>query len=449
MSDVLRHVQADRLRVPRGAQPGCFRLLHLSTSDAGGGGARSAYRLHKKLISDEVFSQMLVLEKSTGDSFVRAIELSTKLPRRVVRRFLRARNSIRLKWALHGEPRIPREAFSLSSSPYYREIADQIGTPDLINLHWTAGFVDIRRFFARFGNAVPIVWRPSDMYPFTGGCHYSHSCDRYRQSCGECPYLGSRSPFDLSRSELRRRDAAYRGLDPRRFHVVAQSRWMADVVKASRVWRRFPVTIIPNGVNTEVFRPIDCCESRKALEIPLDGRVVGFVSDDVENVRKGLRQLIQALRQMPASDDVCLLTVGSGSLGSEIEIPLRHLGRIEDDRLLARVYSAMTVFVAPSLQDTFPNTAIEALACGTPVIGARSGGLLDVIRPNETGWFVDPDDETQFGNTMFQAVNLDGPRLEALREECRRAALQEYDVVLQARRYLALYRELVSRSAGQ
>ena len=218
---------------------------------------------------------------------------------------------------------------------------------------------------------------------------------------------------------------------------------MKEQVQKSRVWSRFPTTVIPNGTDLNVFRPRNRGLSRTALGVPEHTTVVGFVSDDVQNSRKGLPTLLKALEQLGNMSEITLLSVGSGAISSDLELPWRHVGRIEDDRLLSAIYSAMDIFVAPSLQDTFPNTVIEAIACGTPVIGTRTGGMLDVLRPNESGWFFEPGDVASLARTMTDALALIKNNLEELRGRARHQAEREFDVVVQATRYEKIYGELL------
>lgn len=281
------------------------------------------------------------------------------------------------------------------------------------------------------------------MYPFSGGCHYSHSCEGFKESCGCCPYLGSNSRNDLSYRELESRVRAYRRLKRGFIHIVAQSHWMEEQVGKSRVWRDFPVTVIPNGVDLNLFQPRNSALARAALGVPEHTTIVGFVSDDVQNVRKGLATLLRALNELADSSEVTLLSVGSGAVSSDLDLPWRHVGRVDDDRLLSTVYSAMDVFVAPSLQDTFPNTVIEAMACGTPVIGARTGGMLDVLRPNESGWFFEPGEVASLARTIAEALALTKDDLELRGGYARSQAEREFDVVVQASRYGKLYGELL------
>lgn len=440
-SDRIEGVSTPDSAETRRARPAC--VLHLSTNDTKGGGARSSYRLHRALLNAGVSSEMLVLNKSSADSTVRQLSLSTRATRRVFRWLARQRESLLLRRALRRDPRIPREAFGLATSPFGRDLLDQTGSPDLFNLHWTSGFVDLPSFFRLRGNRFPIVWRPSDIYPFSGGCHYSHSCERFEESCGCCPYLGSDSRHDLSRIELQSRVEAYQQLRPGTFQIIAQSHWMEEQVQKSRAWSRFPTTVIPNGTDLDVFRPRNRRLARAALGVPENTTVFGFVSDDVQNSRKGLPTLLKGLEELGNSSEITLLSVGGGAISSDLELPWRHVGRIEDDRLLSTVYSAMDIFVAPSLQDTFPNTVIEAIACGTPVIGTRMGGMLDVLRANESGWFFEPGDVTSLARTMTAALAFIKDNREELRGRARKQAEREFDVVVQATRYEKIYGELL------
>ena len=168
-------------------------------------------------------------------------------------------------------------------------------------------------------------------------------------------------------------------------HLVGTSRWIAAEAKRSSLLRRFPSTIIPNGLDTADFSPRDKAVAREKLGVPPDAKVVLFVAESSAIKRKGFDYLSAALEKMKARSDLFLLSVGSGKPNVP-DLPQLHLGRISDDRKLSEIYSAADVFVIPSLQESFGQTVTESLACGTPVVGFNTGGIPDMVRPGITGY---------------------------------------------------------------
>jgi len=216
---------------------------------------------------------------------------------------------------------------------------------------------------------------------------------------------------------------------------------MLEQVKQSPLLCNFPVTMIPNGVDLEEFAPRDRRVARDILRIPDGARVVLFIADNATNRRKGFSLLTEALNGLDHQSDLFLLSVGSGKLLPSDRIPYLHLGPI-DYRWLSLVYSAADLFVIPSLQDNLPNTVLEAMACGTPVVGFAVGGIPDMVRPGITGLLVPPCDVVGLLAAILDLVHDERKRKE-MSSSCRRIAVEEYSLELQARRYSEIYKSLL------
>jgi glycosyltransferase involved in cell wall biosynthesis len=422
-----------------------MRILHLSTSDSGGGAFRAAFRLHTGLKRLGHESKMLVMRKASGDADVIAFKPRQDFFGKLGRK-LRARRI----WRDYEKyrPTLPPgiEPFSDCRSEHAGEILRQLPQHDVITLHWVGGFFDYPSFFAGYPKHVPLVWRMADMGVLTGGCHYTQGCEKFTQSCGACPQLGSSDPIDLSRRNFGTKKWSFSHVGPAGLHIVGPSRWIASEAKRSGVLGEFPVTVIPNGLDIEEFAPRDKGFSRDLWNIPREAKVVLFAAESLVNVRKGFHHLTGALAAMKETKNLLLVSVGSA--GGKFELPagLPHLplGRVNNDRMLSTIYSAADLFVIPSLQESFGQTVIESLACGTPVVGFSSGGIPDMVRPGETGWLAPTGDTNALRDAIAEALSDDGKRV-AMSARCRAVAVSEYSLEVQARAYSKLYETLVSR----
>src|SRR5213076_3217092 len=165
----------------------------------------------------------------------------------------------------------------------------------------------------------------------------------------------------------------------------------------------------------------------------------------------GFAQLAEAIEGIPVgapgAENLTLVSVGGGK--PELKGGHRHVhaGRISDDRLLAMAYSAADVFVIPSLQESFGQTVIESLACGTPVVGFASGGIPDMVRPGQTGWLAATGDTAALRDAINTALRDDATR-NAMAQHCRRVAIEEYSIEVQASAYLKLYETWISRATN-
>ena len=287
------------------------------------------------------------------------------------------------------------------------------------------------------------------MWPFTGGCHYSGDCSRYSERCGRCPLLGSRRERDISRWVWNRKTSAWAQLD---LTLVCPSRWLAEKVKASSLFSGAPVQVIPNGLDTNRFRPFPKPVARNLLNLPIEGHVMLFgCADSIDDPRKGFQHFLDAAHRMSvnAPDEAIHLAVfGASALPESIRCPhpIHFLGYLGDDIALSLAYAAADVFVAPALQDNLPNTIMEAMACGTPCVAFGIGGILDMIDHQIDGYLAHPDDSQSLGRGVQWVLNGGLGRATELSTNARKKAATVFDQRVQARKYLRLCQDLSRRA---
>lgn len=429
-----------------------MKIVHINTQDVAGGAARAANRLHAGLCGLGQDSSMFVAYKRSHDASVTTFRPPRNFSARVSRRLRRAMINHSFSRYRLSRPS-GYELFSDDRSMYGSAVGAQLPLCDVINLHWVAGFVDHPSFFLKNPPSVPLIWTLHDMYPFTGGCHYDHGCNRYRQECGACPQLGSSDVGDLSCEILKRKMDTVGATDPACLHVVSSSRWLGSEAKASALFERYPISVIPYGLDVDVFAPRNRDFCREIWGIPQDALVVLYVAESLENRRKGYELLTQALAGLSKLSNLFLISVGGGPAVSHLQIPQVNLGYIDNDRLLSFVYSAADVYVMPSLQEAFGQTALESMACGVPVVGFDAGGIPDMVRPGITGELVATKDVEGLRTTIGGL--LQNPRLRMeMSGNCRRIVKEEYSLQVQASRYLELYQRCLTefeqyRRSGQ
>src|SRR6266478_1260085 len=368
------------------------KILHISTADNGGGASRSAYRLHDGLRRSGEASRMYVLDKYTSDPQVRQFHSSRGRIEWIARNTRRLRLNLAHRRYAKTSP-AERTFFSEDRTPFYVDACRQMPEAELINLHWVAGFLDLGAFFGWLPGSMPLVWTLHDMASFTGGCCHAMGCDRFTQQCGACPQLGSTDEGDLTREVWRRKQKYYAALDPSKFHIVTPSGWLGEEVKRSPLMSRFDRSVIPYGLDLEVFQARDRRFSREVLGIPQDAKVILFVSNGLHVHLKGFKHLIGAMEEMDAASGIFLLCLGFGAPPELERFPHAHITSMSDDRALSMVYSAADVFVLPSLANDTKRAEMSA--------------------------------------------------------NCRRVALAEYDLSVQTGRYVRLYTEMLGQGAGE
>ncbi len=416
-----------------------MNVLLLSTYDIQSGSARAAYRLHQGLQSIDISSQMLVQEKLSRDVAVLAPKIALE------QGINRARSTLdRLPLKLLYRQR-DKTAYSLQWLP--ERIVSKVArlNPDVINLHWIGDSYLRIETIAKFNR--PIVWTFHDMWTFTGGCHYSENCDRYAASCGACPQLNSSKDWDLSRWVWQRKAKAWRELN---LTVVALSSWLAKCASSSSLLKDVRIELIPNGIDTQRYRPINRQVARELLNLPQDKQLILFGAiDPTGNKRKGFYLLQPALQELSKSgwqDRLELVIFGTSEPENPPEFGLKahYLGTFNDDLSLALIYSAADVCVVPSTQENLANTVMEALACGTPCVAFNIGGMPDLIEHQKNGYLAQPYKIEDLAQGIAWVLENE-ERHHKLGDRAREKVKQEFTLEIPARRYASLFKEILDK----
>ena len=413
-----------------------MRITHLNTYDVTGGAARAAYRLHTSLRTLGHDSRMIVQEKASLDPSVKCFEPPLDLNARV-RRVSRRHFLSGTHKSLSSRPRAAGY-FTDDRSQHGSDALRQALPADVLHLHWIARLIDYRKFFRALPSNLPVVWTLHDMNPMTGGCHHAGSCDAFQRSCGKCPELKSSSPRDLSAAIWRRKYEAYGRVDAKRMRIVTPSRWLANLARASSLMNSFQIETIPYGLDTNAFQPRERSVARELFGIPPNAKALLFVAQWLDDRYKGMPTLLAAIERLRSIPEICLLVLGRGEDVKKSGIRSIFLGSIDDEERMSYAYSAADLFLLPSVADNFPNTALESLACGLPVIGSAIGGIPETVRDGYTGLLVPPNNAQALATAA--ALLLDNPdRVKGMSANCRKVAVQEYTLELQSQRYLQIY----------
>ena len=397
-------------------------VLHVSQTDAGGGSAASAYRIHESLRGLGCRSRMLVGERRTADPDVRSLKRNTAW--RIADRALgELAERASLQYALYPS------SFGLAADPWFRA-ADVV---QLYNLHGSYFSPTALPLLTR---RRPTAWRLSDMWALTGHTAYAYDCERWRTGCGSCPYLAEYPALrrDTTARLWRIKKAAY---DRSRLTIVAPSPWIGRLAGESPLLGRFPVRVVPNGVDLDVFTPTLRNAARAALGIDPAARVVLFSALRVDDRRKGGALLAEALRGL-ADSGIELAMAGAGTL--DLGRPCRELGRL-DEADMAAAYAAADLYVHPATAENLPHAVVESIACGTPVVAFDVGGVPDAVRHLETGYLARLGDARDLAYGIATLLGDEALRT-SLAARCREVAVAEYGRSREARSLLDLYEEL-------
>jgi glycosyltransferase involved in cell wall biosynthesis len=422
-----------------------MKIVHINTYDRGGA-AIACIRLHLSLIAHGIDSHIIFLQRfenkhipnsvvfpaiaAKKKSFIK--RLLNKLLPSLANRWNNDENIKRSIRTLIPETvdwfSFPDTGIDITSHHLYKEA-------DVINLHWASDFLDYS-FFEK--NKKPVVWTLHDMNAFTGGCHYSFSCEKFKENCLDCPQLQSIKEKNYSASILSYKEKFL--LDENKTIVVSPSVWLYNQIKKSKILKNQKTAIIPYGLNSQAFKPHDRSHARQLLGLPMDKRIILFVSSYLlNNKRKGYSLLTESLSRLTEfSKDTALCVVGGKSGLSHTHFETFEYSHVMDENSMSLYYAACDLFVIPSIEDNLPNTVMESLMCGTPVVGYKIGGIPDMIENGENGYLA----EVVAIDSLASAIRkwLSNTTI-FNRNEIRDQAIKKYDSSIQAQAYISLYKK--------
>jgi glycosyltransferase involved in cell wall biosynthesis len=289
----------------------------------------------------------------------------------------------------------------------------------------------------------PTVWTLHDPWAMTGHCIYPFECERWKIGCGKCPDLNIHFPLlmDTTRFLFKYKKRAY---NKSNFDVIVASKWMRDMVEASPLFEDVNIHQVPFGLDLDFFHPEASPDARKRFGIPDEALVICFRA--VDNQFKGLPYIIAALERITSDRPVCLLTLNSKGLMTQFadRFQLVELGWTNDEEQARDAFIASDIFLMPSIVEAFGVMAIEAFACGKPVIVFEGTSLPEVTFAPDVGVSVPMHD----GEGLYRALQhlIDNP---AEREERgrkgREIAEQHYGDELYAQRLAEIYKKVAAR----
>lgn len=414
-----------------------MKILQVSTEDNSGGASRSAYRLQQALLQENIDSSMRVLTHQTAHSRVSSGRAARTLNQKIKDKLAQQwRDFSTRNW--HTENPIVH-SFGQVSAGVVAELNQS--SADVLNLHWIPKLLSIEDIGQL---RKPIVWTLHDMWPFCGGEHYTPDDLNARFKHG---YLPSNRPAtergpDLNRQTWEAKRVAWQS---QRFAFVCPSNWMANCVRQSALFCDAPVTIhvVPNPLDTDqLWRPIDKKFARRQLGLEPSRQYVLAGSAGGMSKNKGEDLLPEVMRHLQAQSNeaVELIVFGRYSPASHEHwgCKVHWMGPVHDDAVMATIYSAADVMIVPSRQDNLPNTAVEAMACGTPVAAFNLGGLPDIIDHRRTGWLAKPEDVLDLSQGVAWSLN-DKTRLQVLSVAARDSAVKKFSPKEVVKQYVAVY----------
>lgn len=414
-----------------------MKVLHINSYDIHGGAANAVYRINKALNAYGIDSKMLVKEKFSTNKTIYPIKKVKFNNLRTTCKIIYEQSYLRLY------KRRKNVIFSIAKVGTNIIDEDILKKADIIHLHWiNEGTISLKQLKKLSELNKPIVWTLHDMWPFTGGCHYSGNCDKYKKVCGRCNILGSEKINDLSTKTFNKKKKLFKNMN---LEVVCCSNWLANCAKESELFKNKNITVIPNCIDKKIYKPINSKLAKEILNLDINKKYILFGADNsINDERKGYKYLIESLKMFSNSkynNNVGLLVFGG--IGKEENLPfkVKFFGRLYDDVSLNLIYSAADVFVAPSLEDNLPNTIMESLFSGTPVVAFNIGGIPDMIKHKFNGYLAEEKNSTDLCKGI-EYILSNCNKNEDIRKNCRDFAIKNFNEENIANKYIKIYKKI-------
>lgn len=422
-----------------------MKILLINTYSQGGGAAVAARRLLDALRKIGVEARMLVaVQKHTvGSEVITPYRKGTLGRYRWQMNFVRGRLRL-LPHVGYDRSRLFRystdEGYDISEHPWVK-------WADAIHLHWVQhSFLSLEGIEALVATRKPILWSLHDLWAITGGCHIPHftqkgvvqHCTKFHTHCDLCPLLGSKQSGDLSWMQYeRKRQIAYD-----RIHFLAVSHAVAQEVNNACLSQRSTVSVLPNMIDPEIFYPAPKVSNKEF-------RIL-FVAARPDDPVKGLNMCKEMLEiACKRSEEfaknaifTCIGTPKDNRILDDFPIGVERIGTTTSTKHLVSLYNSSRLTLSTSIFETFGQTLLESIACGTPALAFGVGGITDIIREGENGYIAPPYDTSKMAERLLHL--FEHPDILADKQAISRTASPFYaDVV--ANQAKEIYYSLLSK----
>ena len=411
-----------------------MKILHITSGSTDSGSFKGTYLLHKYLLNRKIKSKII------NNSF---FDNQSKLKKtRFINNNLFSNFYMNILFFFDRFPKIfffSRKATSFSTGFVGYDITKlpEFKNADIIHLHWiNKGFFNVADL-EKINK--PVVWTFRDMWPFTGGCHYSLGCKKFINKCGNCPQLGSNFRFDLSYFVQKKKKKFFNN----KIYFVTISEWLTQMAKKSSLLKNFNVKTMNNHIDVDNFYPENKKYAKKNLELPNNKKIILYGAQNIISPYKGFKYFLKSLNYLNKSDYFLILF---GSFWNhkdldEIGIKYKSFGYVKSLKKMRCIYSSADVFAASSIQDAFPKTFAEAMLCGTPVVSFAKGAISSVNIHKKTGYIAKIFDSKDFAKGINHVVKFSN-----YGKKARKIIIRNFHPKKITNNYVNLYRKILSEN---
>lgn len=401
-----------------------MKVVHINASDHGGGAAIAACRHCEAMLQNGIDAIVLTMTKHTHRTYINKYHYGKRTYFPVIYSVLHDNKVKRMN---------PVGTFSQMNYGYPLHKEKVVREADVIILHWVNNnTLSIKGVEKILELGKPTFWYMHDMFPITGGCHHSLGCDGYKSDCNNCPLVNNPKKKSISFHQLKAKQKHWGRF--KNLEFVTPSNWLGDCVQHSTLAHGHKVHVVPNLIDTELFKPLSF-DTKEVFGLDANKKTILFSADLSGSVYKGSQYTIDCLKQLDPNKYEGLIIGNMPERLQEI-IPMRLIatGYLMDSLSLVIAYNACDTFVISSIAENYPNVVLEAMSCGKPCVGFRTGGIPDLIKHGDNGIIVSSHNamDLKLGiNFLFE----DGKRYESFSKNARRMTI-EVNSYSQCIRYL-------------
>jgi len=410
-----------------------MNILQINTVDEKGGAAKVAMRIHRKLLTRNFNSNMIVGKKYSNEKTILSLRKNGVVSRIV--RYIKNIVEEFTGYQYHFQDGINK----LDRIEMYRD-ADVV---HIHNLH--GGYINFN-IIEQIAKNKPVVLTLHDMWPFTGHCTHSKDCDRWIHGCGNCPILMDYPKIRIDKTKLlhKKKSEIYKSIK-NNLVITAPSKWMSDKASAS-ILNGSKIVKISNLVDLDVFLPFPKDEIRIKYKLPLDKFIIIFTGGWAKNPNKGLSLIYSAINNIKRKKDIFMLTIGGDRSYAIFEDGIQgyNFKFTNDEYLLAQYYSMGNIYVLSSEVENAPLVICESLACGTPVVAFSIGGVLEMINHKVNGYLAKAGSCESLQDGIEYFMNMDITNKIDAQKKSREQAIMNFNSESIIEEYIKLYTSIVN-----
>lgn len=315
--------------------------------------------------------------------------------------------------------------------------------PDVVHLQCLNGyFVNIYRLITFLKKKkIPTLLTLHAEFMHTANCGYALDCEKWKKGCGNCPRLKAETKscfLDGTARSWKKMKKAFEGFE--KLHVTSVSPWLMERAMQSPILADKKHSVVFNGLDTDVFHPYDTQALREQLKIPQGTKIIFHVTRSFNlnpDHIKGACHVVK-LAEMMRGEKVQFVVAGPYDTSKEYPENMLMLGRISDQKELAKLYSLADVTLLTSKKETFSMICAESLCCGTPIVGFKAGAP-ERISLSDYSYFCEQGD---YANLYREIKKFFGQSDAELSGKIASIALETYSQRRMANAYLDGYRQL-------